>query len=265
MKKSATLCCVIALGLVLACGDSPSSYEIETADGHLNNARFSPDGTQLVANLAGDVDKIVVMDVDGSNMSVVLEDVSYLTAPTWTADGESLVFNDGGISQINPDGSGEEELFDLFAVVPMSPDLSPDENYVVYGSNGGNTAVNALSGDEEPTDLGVNGDAPRYSPDGTQIAYATSSAVEVMDADGENIRELITEDISYLSSVAWLPDGENLVITSQRGIELVEVDSAERSTLVDGFATMSVDVSPDGTDLVYAVNGQSNLTVVEDF
>jgi Tol biopolymer transport system component len=120
-----------------------------------------------------------------------------------------------------------------------------------------------LDSDDAPTDLGMTGDTPRFSPDGARIAFATAEAIQVMDAQGENARDVVSGDLSYLTSVAWFPDGERLAFTSENGVEIVDVESGSRSVLADGFATKGIDVSADGTKVVYGVNGQKSLTIID--
>ena len=89
MKKlTMMLGAVLVAGL--GCGDDPDqgsasnangddqtrTYEISFEDARLTNPRFSPDGQRLAANYNGDEYKLVVMDVDGSNMEILVEDVS---------------------------------------------------------------------------------------------------------------------------------------------------------------------------------------------
>lgn len=242
-------------------GGKITTRKIAIGDVQLHHARFSPDGQRFaLVHDDGAVESVATLAIDGTDLNLLNDDAGYLTAPTWSNDGESIIFYGDGISRINTDGSGLESLLPAFAA--MDPDLSPDEKYLVYGVNGGGLSIVGLQTRDAIT-LDFSGYSPRYSPDGTQIAYATDSAIRVMDAYGENGRDVTTEDLSYLSSVAWFPDGERLAITSERGIEIVEVATGTRTTLIDGFATKEIDVSPDGKSLVFGINGQKGLTVVE--
>ena len=273
MKKIViVMLCAGLMAFGVACGDDDngvgdvSEYTIELDGKTLRNARFSPDGDRLAA-LATDQDSgdedVVVMDSDGSNVTVVAEDVSYLTVPTWRADGSAVVYNHNQIYEVDPDG-GQAEEFASASFASMSPDLSPDESLVVFGINGGNLQLEDLTESEAGTvDFGMPGNSPRFSPEGTQIAFATSSAISLMDVDGENLREVATEELSYLSSVSWFPDGQRLAITSERGIEILDIDSGEREVIDDQFASMAVDVSPQGDRLVYGINGRDHLVVIE--
>lgn len=267
MKKWNVLVAVVAIAMI-GCGEGSSSLtELSADNGQLENPRFSPDGERLVALYSGDDVEdhaLMVMDADGANREVILEDVSYLTAPFWSPDGMTIYYNDRGISRLDPDGENHEELFSVFGV-PTSPGLSPDGDVVVYGSNGGNLQIKALDTDDSPTDLGESGNSPRFSPDGSRIAFARATGLFVMNADGTSIEEVVDGEFSYLSSLNWLPDGEQVAVTTHRGIELIEIDTGTRTVIHDQFAAKDLDVSPDGQRIIFAINGQTHLTVLEDF
>lgn len=267
-----SLLCVLLAASCASCGDSSggglsaSLHEIDAgASGTtLSHARFSPDGQRLaLVRDDGDVGQVVTMKTDGSDLQVVADGADYLTAPTWSADGQTIIYNGDEIYRIKPDGTGQETLFSAFAA--QSPDLSPDGTQIVYAVNGGDIEIKTLDSQDPAESLGVSGNSPRFSPDGTQIAYATSEAIRVMDPQGANARDVITGDLSYLSSLDWFPDGERLAITSDRGIEIVGVSDGSRSLLVDQFAAKAIDIGPDGHSLVYGINGQAGLTLADGF
>src|SRR5690554_2688174 len=270
---------VFTLSVATGCGDADgdsatlnngggagkiTTRKVAIADVYLSNARFSPDGKRFaLVHDDGEVEALATLGVDGKDLKILSEDANYLTAPTWTSDGASIIFySEGEISSIAPDGSNLTSVFSAFAA--MEPDLSPDDGYLIYGTNGGNLKIVGLQTRDE-VNLDFSANSPRYSPDGTQIAYITDSSIRVMDAQGANPRDITTdtEDLSYLSSLDWFPDGERLAITSKRGIEIVDVESGTRTTLIDDFATKAIDVSPDGKSLVFGINGQKYLTVAE--
>lgn len=86
-----------------------------------------------------------------------------------------------------------------------------------------------------------------------------------MDTRGENAREITTEDLGYLTSLAWFPDGQRLALTTQNGIEIIDVISGARTLAIDDFATKDIDVSADGKAIVYGINGQTSLRIVVGF
>lgn len=267
---------IALVGLCGACGEDDrrrgsgsgsgagASATLSFDDARLSAARFSPDGSRLVLVYnADDEDEVVaVMDVDGRNLEILTGPVSYLTAPTWSPDGAQIFYYGSGIERINADGSDPEVIDNAFAA--MGPDISPDGTLLAYGVNGSTIRIASLE-PEVATIVTEEYGKPRFSPDGTQIAFANAGALRVMDIDGENGRDIVTEDLSYLSSVAWFPDGQRLAVTTENGVEIIDVTDGSRSVAISGFATMEVDVSADGTRIIYGINGQSSLRLVGGF
>ncbi|MBS1151450.1 MAG: hypothetical protein H6Q89_3148, partial [Myxococcaceae bacterium] len=73
---------------------------------------------------------------------------------------------------------------------------------------------------------------------------------------------------TYLASVCWFADGKRLAVTSQQGIELLTLSDtpvSRKSLYPDAFASTGCDVHPDGTKLLYRVNGQRGLRVLSGF
>ncbi|MFU8805216.1 MAG: TolB family protein [Bradymonadaceae bacterium] len=241
------------------------SATLQFDDVRLSAARFSPDGTRLVLSYQDEDGEynIATMDTDGSRLELLAGGGSYLTAPTWSRDGTKIIFYRDGIERMNLDGSDVEPIDNAFAA--MGPDISPDGTLMTYGINGSTIRIHSLDAEEPNIVTDQYGSTPRFSPDGTLIAYANAGGLFVMDLHGENVREIATDDLSYLSSVAWFPDGERLAVTTDNGVEIIDVASGSRTQAIDGFATMEVDVSPDGRVIIYGINGQSGLKIVSDF
>lgn len=246
-----------------ACGDDVGLEELTIADVSLSKARISSDNSKIVVNYRkDDEDQIAIMNRDGSDINFLMAEASYLSAPTWSDGDTKVIVNGDGIRRMNIDGSEDELLVDAFAA--MEPDLSKDGKKLTWGINGGNLRILNLDTDDV-TNLDFSGGSPRFSPDGSKIAFSDGTAIRVMDSDGTGVENIISGELSYLTSVSWLPDNKRLAITSQRGVEIVDVIEQSRKTIVDGFATKDIDVSPDGSLLVYGVNGQTGLYFVTDF
>jgi len=58
---------------------------------------------------------------------------------------------------------------------------------------------------------------PSWSPDGSQIAFSSDYAIDVMNADGSGRRHLIGGYDEFVSSPAWAPDGSRIAFFSTRG------------------------------------------------
>ena len=103
---------------------------------------------------------------------------------------------------------------------------------------------------------------PRWSPDGTKIAFArymdktksqTSAELFLMNADGTNPQRLTHNNVSDIIP-SWSPDGTQIAFSSSRsGVwEVFIIDVATRAVtqLTDGPSS-TPDWSPDGTQIVF--------------
>jgi Tol biopolymer transport system component len=97
--------------------------------------------------------------------------------------------------------------------------LSPDGSTIAFitGDVNGQVATIRTDGSNltyltEPATNSNAGDAQTavsWSPDGTQIAYASSGDLYVIDADGSNVRQLTTDPNGDYYP-AWSPDGSTI-------------------------------------------------------
>lgn len=192
-------------------------------------AAWSPDGTMLVyamAELCGDRPDLFIVRADGSSASRMLLAPGLAgTAPAWSPDGSQIAF-------VGTEANGDTGLY----VVDVGPD-------------------DARSGVPEPRRITAAGTrldwtAPRWSPDGTQIAAATGSNADciahatgtmdavVVRADGLGQRSLAAGD-SKEYNPTWSPDGTRLAF--QRIVPLDEFVNFRPCTM----ATWVIDA--DGT------------------
>jgi Tol biopolymer transport system component len=129
------------------------------------------------------------------------------------------------------------------------------------GGGGGNGQVHTIT-----FPAGIRGGSPRFSPDGMQLAYArdtgTVTELAVMTTAGADSRSL-TDDGDYLLSMAWTADGSQLLYGStDAGMRTVQLSGGPSQFLLDAFAAMNPDLSPDGRWLAYALNG-ANIRIAD--
>ena len=107
---------------------------------------------------------------------------------------------------------------------------------------------------------------PRWSPDGTKIAFTrymdktqmqTSSELFIINADGTEPQQLTHNDLAD-GSPAWSPDGHHLAFTSSRSgkwdvfvIELASQTVTQLTGIEDGMGSAEPDWSPDGTQITF--------------
>lgn len=109
------------------------------------------------------------------------------------------------------------------------------------------------------------GDAPRFSPDGSQIAFIKSDLkggndLTVMTKSGDQ-PTTIAPSQGYPSGAAWSPDGKQIYFSSSGGISVVAASGGMPTLVADDFAASVPDVSPDGKTLVYTSNGSTSTLV----
>lgn len=103
----------------------------------------------------------------------------------------------------------------------------------------------------------INGAYPAWSTDGTQIAYITTDQqLAVINRDGSRGATLTPKTSNqslWPSSPAWLPNGDILVETDGKLVEL-RPDGAGVDVLAPPRFTSSYSLSPDGKQIVYRCN-----------
>ena len=115
---------------------------------------------------------------------------------------------------------------------------------------------------------------PRWSPDGTQIAFLRdtnpSDTVHrntfIMNADGTNVRQL-TNYRGNDRKLAFSPDGKKLLVSSMPntsgpmlGLHVIDIESGDIQK-ISRHEIYGVDWSPDGKEIVYA---NDDISLTED-
>ncbi|HEX6089915.1 MAG TPA: hypothetical protein VFZ13_07120 [Gemmatimonadales bacterium] len=175
--------------------------------------------------------EIYTVAEDGSNLRRITFNTGTDHTPSWSPDGKKLAFishrGEGvEIFSMNRDGSGIRQLTNLeaktigiadlawspdgrkiaFSAIPNGPDYW--EVYVMNASGSGVTRLtNALGDDRHPS----------WSPDGSQIVYASTfgepygaSGIAIMNADGSGSARMF-DCATNCYHPAFSPDGTRLV------------------------------------------------------
>ena len=140
---------------------------------------FSTDGRTIafVRRYTEGINSLCMIDADGSNFRVLIRDAQ-AGEIAWSPDGRTIAFyseQDGGIHLVDVDGTNERVLWQRTG--------------------------------------GPNQDSPSWSPDSSQICYASGN-VWVANADGSGSR-VLADLPRYVSWVALSPDGSTIAFSEQ--------------------------------------------------
>ena len=213
-----------------------------------NSPSWSADGQKVVfERFTGESEEdfdanIFVMDADGSDVRQITSGESYDFDPSFSPDGETIVF-----ARETYDEGADTVTVDVFAVDVDSPQVATN-------------LTNTLGTDEV---------SPVYSPDGSKIAFtrygATNAEILVMNsADGSDKQNLTQTRGADEYGPDWSPDGSKIVFTTysfsfgegEGDGEIAVMNSADgtqRQNLTDSAADEnSPAFSPDGQRIVFS-------------
>lgn len=188
---------------------------------------------------------IATMNADGSDVEVLTDGPGINEVPSWSPDGQSIVF----------DGSPKD---------PNDPGFST--RLRVMDADGTNERLLPMASRGFDVE-------PRYSPDGQWIAFMRlrfpdggfKQAVFVVSTQGRHrVRQLTSWAAGNAEHPTWSPDSEWIVFnTAPNGtIKSMRPDGSDRHKVVpesDGFGAHKPWFSPDGTKLVFMCENWGSL------
>ncbi len=182
-----------------------------------NYAKWSRDGSKIAFFAErNDNTEIIMVNPDGSNPVNLTNNAANDETPSWTSDGQKIVFqtNRGNVRKVGENGDVQRANYDI---------------YIMDADGSNQTRI---------TGFETNDENPSISPDGTQVVYQSyidnGLAIVVVDTDGSNKR-ILTDAVPPSGSPAWSGDGNKIAFDSMRDgnfeIFTMNVDGTEQKQL----------------------------------
>jgi Tol biopolymer transport system component len=242
-------------------------------DAELLGLAWSPDGRKLAfVSLRAGLPDVFVMNADGSGRRNLSHGHDYENdyAPAWSPDGQRIAFvrspslrpgSDSQVYVVNADGSGLRRLVSE-AAPAAGLAWSPDARKLVVATFPGPPTVEFYlvnadgSGQRKLTTVEVPGSPPVWSPDGRKIAFASRSAIYVINPDGSGLHRLTSRGLQP----DWSPDGQTIAFARRRGryseIDLMNADGTNQRRLTSRGAHPFW--SPDGGKIAFRSSRDGN-------
>jgi Tol biopolymer transport system component len=241
----------------------------------INSIDLSPDSRTIAFSQRGEPwEALGVVRTDGSGWSRLTDDSAYHRLPTWSPDGERLLFymsrGSGRLWTLRPDGSGLTEI--------VLPDGESGGNYPVWSPDGSRVAAGADSGvividpSSSPAKLvdkfeslgrdpagasGSDGMRPfSWSPDGRWLAgssrYGLRNQLVLLDFQTRAYRVAARD----AGSPVWLPDSRRVLFAASTHLMLLDTASGASRPVMPlerpfDYWGRTVALSRDGRTLVY--------------
>jgi Tol biopolymer transport system component len=204
---------------------------------------WSPDGTRI-AFVGGTDHDIYVIDADGSHLRRLTSGSTQKGWPSWSPDGTHILYNDAGAVPLDGNGfSPTQEIYWVAADGNGTPTRitknHDDDSEAVYSPDGSRIAlyhgdgVAIMDADGSHLHSVAEGFSPRWSPDGSSIAFFTYNPVErfeltdpatggyaswprldvkVLSAASGKVKDLGVSVASDVNAVSWSPNGKSLFV-----------------------------------------------------
>ena len=197
-------------------------------------------------------------------------------AMTWSPDGKKL-FAEGLQNRgelVRYDAQRREFVPFLSGIWGTDLRFSADGQWVAYVSYPEGTLWRSrVDGTDrlQLTNPPVFAVLPRWSPDGTQIAFTDIQAgrpwkIWLISAQGGAAQEMLTENLPQIDA-GWSPDGKQIVfgrgITNEQSIQLLDLDSKKISIIPGSQGLFAPRWSPDGRYIAALTTVQTKIMIFD--
>lgn len=219
---------------------------------------WSPDGSVLTFSTQKahlNACAVKTLDPNTDTVDTILSEDLHMCfgRPAWSPDGTRLlVLNNEGLITVAPDGSDPTPVpIPTWGSIGGGYDWSPDGTKIVYAQETMSGVSRMVVMDADGTDPvritrcrrrvcrgGLGDTSPRWSPDGSTIAFVRAHNLYLVAPDGSDLRRL-TGCSETLRSVRcrfddpiWSPDGTLLAFTHQGAVWTMDPDGTHRQRIV---------------------------------
>lgn len=251
-------------------------FELEIAA----DPQISPDGSQVAyARQSNDImtdrarSNIWIVGTDGQGHRPLLSGTDSYSSPRWSPSGDRLAYvssaeGRGPELYVRWMDTGQTALLSNLPTSPGAISWSPDGSRIAFTAHVKTDGPSLAKAPDKPE--GAEWAPPvivieslNYRADGRGYLEPGYTHVFVIPADGGTPRQITSGDFDHGGPLAWSPDGQSIVLSSNReddwefnrgNTELwsVDVSSGDMRRLTDRFGPdRSATYSPDGSKIAY--------------